>query len=133
MLSPAVTSPLVPSSKSGCEAEPPMGLRFARTAIPVLAGEVPGVRVAVRRVGLPVKTLAGEAFAVRARAMGPVGEQGAAVEEVLRGFGTVAVKSTPLFWVSAQTLVRTAAVVFESRGPAVPRKQLGPLAPPKPT
>src|SRR5947209_965341 len=132
MLSPAVTSPLVPSSKSGCEAESPMGLRFASTVMPVLAGEVPGVTVAVRRVGVPVKTLAGLAFAVRASAMGPTGEHGAAVVDVLRGFGVVAVKSAPLFWVSAQTLVRTAALVFESSGPAVPRKQLGPLAPPKP-
>ena len=42
-LSPPVTSPFEPSSKSVCEALPPMRVRSAVTVMPVLVGPVPGV------------------------------------------------------------------------------------------
>src|SRR5262245_57304932 len=49
MLSPGVTSPLVPLSKSVCVAEPPTEERLPCTASPVLAGFMPGVTVTLRR------------------------------------------------------------------------------------
>src|SRR3982751_6853602 len=41
-LSPAAASPLLPSSRNACFAEPPIGDRSATTPMPVLAGLVPG-------------------------------------------------------------------------------------------
>src|SRR5260370_799117 len=55
-LSPAVTAPLVPSSKSACDAEPPMALRSAVTVRPVLAGLAPGATVTLSKVVLPTVT-----------------------------------------------------------------------------
>src|SRR5436190_2275803 len=50
VLSPAVTSPCVPSSNNACDDETPIAVRSAVTASPVLAGLVPGVTVAVSSV-----------------------------------------------------------------------------------
>ena len=47
VLSLAVVSPLVPSSKNVCVAEPPIELRSAVTVVPVLVGFVPGVTTTV--------------------------------------------------------------------------------------
>src|ERR1041385_7850112 len=55
----AVTSPLVPSSKNGSVAEPPMLLRSPRTVIPVLVGLAPGVTSTVSNVVPPWMTEAG--------------------------------------------------------------------------
>ena len=52
-LSPPTASPLVPSSKKDWAAVPPMEVRSARTARPVLGGPLPGVTVTVRRVVSP--------------------------------------------------------------------------------
>jgi hypothetical protein len=62
MPSPEVTSPLVPSSKNDCAAVPPMEVRSAFTATPVLAGLVPEVTVTVSSVLAPARRLLG--FAV---------------------------------------------------------------------
>src|ERR1043165_6207999 len=53
VLLPAVTSPLVPASKNGSVAEPPMLLRLPVTTIPELVGLAPGVTSTVRRVVPP--------------------------------------------------------------------------------
>ena len=53
VLLPAVASPLVPSSKNGSVAEPPMLLRFPETTMPVLVGFAPGVTSTVSRVVPP--------------------------------------------------------------------------------
>ena len=50
---------LLPWSLKSCEPEPPIELRSARTAMPVLAGFVPGVTLTVRVVLLPACTLFG--------------------------------------------------------------------------
>ena len=70
MLSPATASPCVPSSKNGCAAEPPMALRSAVTARPVLAGFAPGVTVTAKSVELPACTVAGFAAPVAAGLVG---------------------------------------------------------------
>lgn len=49
-LSPAVTSPFVPSSKNCCVAEPPIPVRLPVTARPVLVKLVPGVTVTLSNV-----------------------------------------------------------------------------------
>src|SRR5215467_1178848 len=50
MLSPATTSPWVPSSKNDCPAAPPIDVRSPDTVRPVLAGPVPGVTATVSSV-----------------------------------------------------------------------------------
>src|SRR4051794_40360574 len=57
--SPGVTSPFEPLSKNCWEEEPPIELRFAVTARPVLAGFVPGAVVTFNSVVAPAKRLAG--------------------------------------------------------------------------
>jgi hypothetical protein len=64
MLSFAAVSPWVPSSKNCCDAEPPMAVRSAVTAMPVLVGLRPGVTVTVNSVVLPACTVEGLAAAV---------------------------------------------------------------------
>src|SRR5207237_2252336 len=59
MLSPAVSSLFVPSSKNCCVEDPPMAVRSPVTVIPVLAGFVPGVTATVRRVDPPGTTTFG--------------------------------------------------------------------------
>src|SRR5690242_8145028 len=61
ILSPEVTSPLVPLSKNCWVAEPPMALRSAVTEMPVLTGFVPGVTVTVSSVDAPASRLLGDA------------------------------------------------------------------------
>ena len=56
ILSPATRSPCVPSSKNCWVVAPPIALRLAATASPVLAGLVPGVTPMVRSVELPACT-----------------------------------------------------------------------------
>src|SRR5216684_1955919 len=58
-LSPAVRSPCVPSSKNCCVAEPPIALRLALTARPVLTGFAPGVTAIVKSEEFPACTVAG--------------------------------------------------------------------------
>ena len=58
-LSPPTASPFVPSSKKGCAAEPPIAVRSARTAMPVLGGPLPGVTVTMRRVVSPGSSVFG--------------------------------------------------------------------------
>src|SRR5688572_20293842 len=70
-LSPMVTSPLVPSSNSGAGFGPPMLVRLALTARPVLVGLPPGVTVTVRRDEPPTGTEAGLAAATPVGAVGP--------------------------------------------------------------
>src|SRR5947209_5344157 len=59
ILSLAVTSPWVPSSKNCCKDEPPIKLKLPTTPIPVLTGLEPGVRLTVRRVIFPACRLLG--------------------------------------------------------------------------
>ncbi len=59
MLSPAVASPFVPSSKKDCVLEPPMAVRSPTTSIPVLGGPVPGVTATVSVVSSPTATIEG--------------------------------------------------------------------------
>ena len=61
-LSPGVTSPLVPLSKKGCDAEPPTSVKFPTTVIPVLGGVVAGITVTVRSVLPGGVTIVGLAF-----------------------------------------------------------------------
>ena len=68
MLSPAVTSPLVPSSKNAALGAPPMVVRSPVTASPVLGGSEPGVTLTVSSVS-PAATLDGFALPT---AVGPV-------------------------------------------------------------
>src|SRR4051794_11708516 len=53
VLLPAVASPLVPSSKNGSVAEPPMLLRSPETTMPLLVGFAPGVTSTVSKVVPP--------------------------------------------------------------------------------
>ena len=59
MPSPAVMSPFVPLSTSACVALPPMLVRFALTAMPVLGGLVPGVTATVSRDCAVIATVDG--------------------------------------------------------------------------
>src|SRR5688572_25870942 len=59
MLSPAVVSPLVPSSKNGCVIWPPISLRLPLTVIPVLGGVVAGITVTVKWTFAPGETVVG--------------------------------------------------------------------------
>ena len=59
ILSPAVTSPFVPLSKNCCAAEPPIRLRSAVTAMPVLGGLVPPATLTVSSVDAPACRLLG--------------------------------------------------------------------------
>src|SRR5437868_2345873 len=63
VLSPAVASPWVPSSKNACVAEPPIVLRSPATLMPVLLGFAPGVTPTVSSVVLPARTVLGVALA----------------------------------------------------------------------
>src|SRR5262245_250162 len=74
MLSPAATSPFVPSSYIACVAEPPRPLRSIATARPVLGGLLPGVTVTVRSVSLAEYTGFGVAAATPAGFVGHVEE-----------------------------------------------------------
>src|SRR5882762_8275279 len=56
MLSPVVTSPFVPSSNNACVAEPPIEVRLAVTARPVLVGLAPGVTFTVSSDEPPAAT-----------------------------------------------------------------------------
>src|SRR5262245_13522993 len=56
ILSPAVTSPFVPSLKNVCVETPPIAERSPVTAIPVLVGLAPGVTVTDSIVLLPGET-----------------------------------------------------------------------------
>src|SRR5258708_35417102 len=51
--SPAVGSPLLPSSKKGWVAGPPIALKSPLTVIPVLAGPLPGGTTTPTRAGPP--------------------------------------------------------------------------------
>src|SRR5438128_2699574 len=59
MLSPASASPCVASSKNCCVEKPPIGLRLATTASPVLVGFDPGVTDTVSSEVEPASTLLG--------------------------------------------------------------------------
>src|ERR1051325_1151052 len=128
MLSPGVTSPFVPLSKSVCEALPPMEVRFAVTAMPVLVGLAPGVTVAVRSVVPPCATGVGLNAATTAKPL-----QSCVGDAVLRGFGAAAVKSEAFWFVSVQPPCarRTALVLLGAGVGPVPSKQLA--VEPKPT
>src|SRR5438270_2657776 len=123
VLLPAVTSPLVPSSKKGSVAEPPMALKSPRTIIPVLVGLAPGVTSTVSKVVPPWMTEAGLAAPAPVGLVTPTG--------VLRGLGAPVTKSALLLSVSWRPLLRRkSAVVLVSVGAAaVPSKQDAPPAP----
>src|SRR5882724_7683583 len=100
--------------------------------MPVLAGRVPGITVAVSRIGSPVKAEAGVARPVTdGGALVVEGGQAANAVAVLRGAGASALKSVLLLFVFAQTLVRMAAVVFDNVTVGDPKEQFA--AVPKPT
>src|SRR5262249_17034007 len=123
VLLPAVTSPLVPSSKKGSVAEPPILLKSPVTVMPVLVGLAPGVTRTVSSVVPPWTTDGGLAGRFPAGLVVPTG--------VLRGLGTPVTKSALLLSVSCRPLLRRkSAVVFVSVGAAaLPSKQLAPPAP----
>jgi hypothetical protein len=126
--SPAVTSPFVPSSYIGCVEDPPADVRFTCTVIPVLAGEVAAVTVAVSNVAFPVNTAAGVALAVAESDTAPV--HAASVVDVLRGKGPPEIlKSVLLFAVTEHDGVRIAAVVFVNAAVGLLNEQ---FAAPKP-
>src|SRR3954452_3837472 len=120
MLSPAVTSPFEPLSKSVCVALPPMELRFAVTAMPVLVGPVPGVTVAVRSVVPPWATGVGVKVPATAKPL-----QSCDGEPVLRGFGAPVAKSEAFWFESVQPPAarRTALVLLGAGVGPVPSKQ----------
>src|SRR5512133_1874608 len=108
--SPAVASPLLPSSKKAWVEEPPIEERSVETVRPVLVGFVPGVTETVSRTDWPASTRDGLAAPVPLGFVGPphtlVGEA------VLRGVGAPAEKSAALLSVSVQPpAARIAAVV----------------------
>src|SRR5258707_10091088 len=78
--SPAVGSPLLPSSKKGWVAGPPIALKSPLTVIPVLAGPLPGVTTTRNSVVPPWATEAGGAlprpvgleFATELRGLAPL-------------------------------------------------------------
>ena len=63
-MSPAVTSPFVPSSKNCWAADPPIDERSPVTLNPVLVGLAPGVTATVRSVESPCVTVLGLAAPV---------------------------------------------------------------------
>src|SRR5207248_3141662 len=128
MLSPGVTSPFVPLLKSVCVALPPMEVRFAVTAMPVLVGPLPGVTVAVRRVVPPCTTGVGLNVPTTAKPL-----QSWVGEAVLRGFGAPVAKSEAFWFESVQPPAarRTALVLLGAGVGPVPSKQLA--VEPKPT
>src|SRR6185312_12404091 len=71
-LSPAVMSPCVPSSKNVCDAEPPIDVRSAETARPVLVGLLPGATFTVSVVGEPCATVDGFAAPTPEGFVGPL-------------------------------------------------------------
>src|SRR6478672_7833703 len=103
VLFPAVTSPLVPSSKNGSVAEPPMLLRFPVTTIPVLVGLAPGVTSTVSKVVPPWITDAGDAAPEPVGLVVPAGW--------LRGLGAPVMKSALLLSVSCSPLLRRKSAV----------------------
>ena len=106
-LSPGVTSPWVPSSKSGCDTKPRMAVRSQRTVTLPLSGCEPGVTVTVSSVDSPAEIDAGTAAPV------PLGGRPA----LLRGPGAPSVKSAELSLVSiAPSPLRRAAVVLLRMG-----------------
>src|ERR1041385_3239218 len=123
VLLPAVTSPLVPSSKNGSVAEPPMLLKSPLTMMPVLVGLAPGVTSTVSSVVPPWMTEAGLAAPAPVGLVVPAGW--------LRGLGAPVMKSALLLSVSCRPLLRRkSAVVLVSVGAAaVPSKH---VAPPEP-
>src|SRR2546425_10620 len=70
-LLPALTSPLVPLSKKVCDAPPPIAVRSALTARPVLVGLAPGVTETVSRVIPPGWTVLGLAAPTPEGSIGP--------------------------------------------------------------
>jgi hypothetical protein len=60
-LSPAVTSPFVPSSRSKIDGRPPIELALAVTMMFVLGGPSAGVTVTVNSVEVPAGTVDGDA------------------------------------------------------------------------
>src|SRR5689334_2977338 len=117
----------LPLSAKLWAAAPPIVVRSAVTVIPVLVGFVPGVTVTVSNVGSPADTEAGFA---EPEALGDVGTallHGCGAELVFLGVPAAAVKSAELLSVSVQPLaLRTAIVVLDSVGAAVPSKKFAP-------
>ena len=105
-VSPAVTSPLVPSSKNACEAEPPIVVRSPLTEIPVLVGLVPGVTVTVRRVGFPAPTVEGFATPV------PVGLVAEDPFGVIAKSSTATPSSAPVAFKSVQRMKKVVPLVI---------------------
>src|SRR5438105_3839065 len=97
-LSPAVTSPFVPSSKKACEAAPPIAVNVHVTTSPVLGGTVPGVTLTVSSVPPPCGTALG--FPAPTPLGFVVAPHTLKAVAVLRGFGAPAVKSALLLSVS---------------------------------
>jgi hypothetical protein len=96
-------------------ADPPIALRSAVTARPVLAGEDPGVTLTVSSDEPPGSTEEGLAAPVPDGFVVPV--QGLSAALVLRGFGAPAVKSAALLSVSVQLLpARETESVLEGAG-----------------
>ena len=130
--SPAMTSPLVPSSKKGCAAAPPIEASPAVTARPVLVGDWPGVTSTARVTGAPAGVEAGVAVPTPEGLVGPA--QAFSGEALLRGVGGPAVKSDPLLSVSVQPFpIRRTAVAFVVAGAGVPSKKLAPSHPTRST
>jgi hypothetical protein len=83
--------------------------------MPVLAGTIPGITVAVSRIGFPARAAAGVARPVTFGGVLVVGgPQTVSVDAVVRGRGASAEKSALLLLVFAQMLVRIAAIVFDN-------------------
>ena len=99
MLSPGVTSPLVPSSYIVCDALPPIGVRSAMAVMPVLAGDWPGVTATLSSVMPVAETVDGVAEPAPTRP-----PQLHAVVALLRGLTAPVVKSVLLWSVSVQPL-----------------------------
>ena len=96
-LSSGVASPLLPSSKNGCAAEPPIAVRSPTTVMPLLAGSLPGVTATVSRVLAPRTTENGLALP------SPVGSVGAPTQGVALFcglLGLISAKSAALSSVS---------------------------------
>src|SRR5829696_4575166 len=84
VLSPPVTSPFVPSSKSVWVADPPIVERSPTTVTPVLVGVVPLVTATVSKVLPPAATVFGLAEPIPLGLVDPP-PHGASGEAVFRG------------------------------------------------
>src|SRR5215468_6116419 len=93
MLSPATASGGTPSSSRETELEPPIDVRSAVTAIPVLSGFWPGVTVTLRTMVSPGQPAEGLAVPAPLSVAPP---QGFKADAVFRGLGVPAVKSVLL-------------------------------------